>query len=164
MHLTAAVKAFFRVLSQGETPAPPAALAPAAPPAPAFKPSPEQAVLLLALFQKEGRLVDFLREDIAHLSDADIGAAVREVHRGCRRVLDAYFDLAPVVDAPEGATTTVPAGFDASRIAIEGAITGAGPWQGIVLHRGCRADAVRMPTIAPGADPMVIAPAQVQLR
>src|SRR5579875_2269671 len=49
-----------------------------APPAPARTPPPETAALaLLAALQEEGRLVDFLTEDIAPYSDAQVGAAVR---------------------------------------------------------------------------------------
>src|SRR4051812_3597376 len=46
------------------------------------------ALMLLAGFQREGRLVDFLRQEVAGFTDTDIGAAARVVHGGCRRVLD----------------------------------------------------------------------------
>src|SRR6188472_3835490 len=62
------------------------------PPAPAER-SPDAvdgALQLLALLQREGRLVDFLQQDIASYSDADIGTAARVVHEGCRRALRAH--------------------------------------------------------------------------
>src|SRR5258706_10952915 len=43
------------------------------------------ALQLLALLQREGRFVDFLEEDVTSFSDADIGAAARVVHGGCRK-------------------------------------------------------------------------------
>src|SRR6185503_15642844 len=49
------------------------------------------ALQLLGLFQREARLVDFLREEIATYEDAAIGAAVRDIHKGCRKVLDEHF-------------------------------------------------------------------------
>jgi hypothetical protein len=43
------------------------------------------ALALLALLQRDGRLVDFLREPLDGFADADIGAAARDVHRGCKQ-------------------------------------------------------------------------------
>src|SRR5262249_23557231 len=43
------------------------------------------ALTLLAAFQREGRLVDFLQQEIAGFSDEEIGAAARVVHGGCRK-------------------------------------------------------------------------------
>ena len=36
------------------------------------------------LLQRDGRLVDFRFEDVAVYSDAQVGAAVQEVHASCR--------------------------------------------------------------------------------
>ena len=58
------------------------------PAAPTLREAPHEAALqLLGLLQRDARLVDFLEEDIAPHGDADIGAAARIVHEGCRRVL-----------------------------------------------------------------------------
>ena len=43
----------------------------------------------------KGRLIDFLKEDMAAFSDAEIGAAARVVHAGCRKVFTQYFDIEP---------------------------------------------------------------------
>ena len=48
----------------------------AAPPKAAPPPT-DAALQLLALLQREGRFVDFLEEDVASFTDADIGAAAR---------------------------------------------------------------------------------------
>jgi hypothetical protein len=137
---------------------------PSQPPAPTFAASSEPAVQLLALLQKEGRLVDFLREDIAAYQDAEIGAAVRNIHRGCRAVLDQHCVLRPVVAEKEGQKINVPAGFDPSAISLQGNVVGSGPFSGTVAHPGWYAEAVKLPTVPPAADPKVIAPAQVEVR
>src|SRR5438067_1804514 len=56
----------------------------------------EQALHLLSLLQREGRLVDFCQEDLAGFSDVQIGAAARAVHDGCRKALREVFELTPV--------------------------------------------------------------------
>src|SRR5690242_20660684 len=60
------------------------------PPTPVAKPEPEKprvdsAVQLLALLQREGRLLDFLGEPIDSFNDAQVGAAVRAIHKGCKK-------------------------------------------------------------------------------
>jgi hypothetical protein len=61
------------------------------------------ALALLALLQREGRLVDFLREPLDGFGDADIGAAARDVHRGCAKVLAQHLTLEPVMPGEEEA-------------------------------------------------------------
>src|SRR5581483_11898321 len=50
------------------------------------KPSAEP-LRLLTLLQREGRLVDFLLEDIQAYDDAQVGAAVRDIHQKCQAAL-----------------------------------------------------------------------------
>src|SRR5262252_5259753 len=57
----------------------------------------ERATQLLALLQRDGRLIDFLMEDLSTYGDAQIGAGVRDVHAGCRRALDRYVTLEPIL-------------------------------------------------------------------
>jgi hypothetical protein len=120
-------------------------------------------LLLLAAFQREGRLVDFLQQDVAGFSDEDIGAAARVVHGGCRKALQQFFEIAPAVEATEGAPMTVPAGFDAQRIRLTGNVTGRPPFTGTLKHHGWLAKEVRMPSLSDTMDPRVIAPAEVEL-
>ena len=49
---------------------------------------------MLAILQRDSRLVDFLMEDIAAYSDDQIGAAVRELHDQCRDSIARYVTLA----------------------------------------------------------------------
>jgi hypothetical protein len=147
--------------------APAAAAAPAPAPkpaAPAPAPAAEPPALgLLALLQREGRLVDFLEEDVSGFSDTDIGAAARVVHTGSRRVLRQYLKLEPALAGTEGDPVSVPAGFSAERIRLTGNVTGQPPFRGTLKHRGWYAAAVTLPVVSSALDARVIAPAEVEL-
>src|SRR6266851_3656173 len=92
-----------------------------APPKPEAPPKPSGAPLrLLALLQREGRLLDFLLEDIQDYPDAQIGAAVRDIHRQCRTALKEHLDLEPILSGGEGTNVEVPPGFDPSAIRLTG--------------------------------------------
>ena len=118
---------------------------------------------VLSLLQREGRLIDFLQEDMAVFSDAEIGAAARVVHAGCRKAFSEYFVIEPALKDAEGVTVTVPAGFDAQRIRLSGNIAGQPPFRGTLKHHGWVATAVRLPTISETLDPRVLAAAEVEL-
>src|SRR5690606_38362587 len=66
--------------------------------------SPDSALQLLAMLQREGRFIDFVQEDIAGFSDADVGAAARVVHGGARKVLTTYVTTEPIRTEDEGAS------------------------------------------------------------
>lgn len=141
---------------------PPARLPePAAPKPPPFDPSP--ALHLLAILQREGRFVDFLQEDISAYPDADVGAAVRVVHEGCRKVLADYVSLEPLRSDGEGARIVVEKGFDPSAVRLTGNVTGEPPFTGALRHHGWRAADVRLPPSPAGQDPRIVAPAEVEL-
>lgn len=137
---------------------PPAA--PPPPPAPAA-PDHSSAMRLLAVLQRDGRLVDFLLEDISSYGDADVGAAARVVHDGCKKSLDEYVTLEAIRTESEGSRVTLPAGFDAAAIRLTGQLTGQPPFAGTVRHHGWRATQVKLP--AGDADASIIAPAEVEL-
>ena len=124
---------------------------------------PEAALQLLSLLQREGRFVDFLEEDVQSFSDAQIGAAARVVHEGAKRALVEHFPMEPVRTEEEGARVTLEKGFDAVRIRLTGKVTGEPPYTGTLAHRGWRVKEVRLPKMAQGHDPTVIAPAEVEL-
>jgi hypothetical protein len=117
---------------------------------------------VLVLLQRDGRLVDFLKEDIDGYADDQIGASVREVHRGCRKVLDDYFAIDPVLPAEESAAITIEPGFDAAAIRLSGHVSGPPPYQGVLKHHGWRVSSVRLPTLPEVAnEPSLLAPAEV---
>ena len=118
---------------------------------------------VLGLLQREGRLIDFLQEDVSSFSDSDIGAAARVVHAGSRKVLNQYVTLEPVLKESEGASVTVPAGFNAERIRLTGNVAGQPPYRGALKHHGWVATAVKFPTVSPTLDARVLAPAEVEL-
>jgi hypothetical protein len=121
------------------------------------------ALALLALLQREGRLVDFLQEPLDGFSDADIGAAARDVHRGCRKVLEQHLSLEPVMPGAEEARVAVPRGFDPAEIRLIGEARGEPPLRGTLRHHGWRVVDARLPALADGVDRAVIAPAEVEL-
>lgn len=121
------------------------------------------ALALLALLQREGRLVDFLTEAIEDAPDDAIGAAVREVHRGCRKVLEQYLAMEPVMPGEEGAGAQVPKGFDPAEIRLIGEAKGEPPYRGTLRHHGWRVVDAKLPALADGVDRTVLAPAEVEL-
>ncbi len=132
--------------------------------APVFHVSTAPAIQLLGLLQKEGRLIDFLQEDISPYDDADIGAAMRDIHGSCRKVLDKHFALKRILTELEGENVTIAAGFDPSRIQIQGDISHQEALTGAVLHGGWIATKADLPTVAEGADENVVAAAQVEVK
>ena len=124
----------------------------------------EGALALLALLQREGRFVDFVRDSVEGASDADIGAAAREVHRGCRKVLDQHLTFEPVMPGNEEEKVSVPKGFDPAEIRLIGEAKGEAPYRGTLRHHGWRVVDAKLPTLAEGVDRAVIAPAEVELQ
>jgi hypothetical protein len=118
---------------------------------------------LLTLLQREGRLVDFLQEDIEALPDEQIGAAVREVHRKCRHVLHEHLVLAPVMSQPEGERVEVPSGFDPSSVQLTGNVTGQPPFRGTLQHPGWRVREIKITPPAREVDEFVLQPAEVEI-
>jgi hypothetical protein len=157
----------------GPVAAPPPAPAPAPTPAPAAAPAPvpvqlrettpDAALQLLTLLQREARLIDFAHENLAAYADADIGAAARVVHEGCARVLKDHFTIQPVRTEAEGARVTLEEGFDAGSVRLTGNVVGKAPFKGTLSHRGWRATDVRLPQLAKEHDATVLAPAEVEL-
>ena len=129
------------------------------------QPAPTAAALqMLAILQREGRLIDFLQEDLSLYEDDQIGAAVRSVHAGCKQGLEAHVKLEPVVTDDEGSTITIPAGFDAHAIRLTGNVAGNPPFKGVVRHRGWRAAKVDLPQLTGNAGAQaVVAAAEVEV-
>jgi hypothetical protein len=161
--------AVWRLVHEAERSALPVALpaSPASPPSvTAVEPQPrrfEHALQLLALLQREGRLVDFLEQDVAAFSDADIGAAARVVHDGCRRALHAQATLSPLRTEEEGATVTLAGEVSADEVKLTGNVKGKPPFTGVLRHRGWRATTFALPAAVRGYDASVLAPAEVEL-
>ena len=123
----------------------------------------DRAVQMLALLQRDGRLVDFLAEMFSAYPDTQVGAAVRTIHDNCRQVLDQYVKLEPILNSEEDQPVTVPAGFDLAAIRLIGNVAGEPPVRGVLRHKGWRVKEVNLPPLPLGAGRMVVAPAQVEL-
>ena len=118
---------------------------------------------LLKLLQREGRLLDFLLEDVSAADDAQLGAGVREIHRKGQAVIKEHLVLEPVLAKEEGDNVEVPAGFDPGAIRLTGNVHGEPPFRGVLRHHGWR---VKDYTLAPppeGQDELIVNPAEVEL-
>ena len=120
----------------------------------------------LAIFQERGRLVDFLMDDITTYDDAQVGAAARVVHQGCKAALEEHFSIRPIRAESEGSSVTIPAGYAADEYRLIGKISGPGAFSGTLLHHGWKTDSVNLPRLV-RTDPdrlPTIAPAEVELK
>ncbi|HKY03466.1 MAG TPA: DUF2760 domain-containing protein [Blastocatellia bacterium] len=178
--LSYAFRSFFALAGRGEIPEdiarevvaaapqqlPQAAPAPEPRPAPAQPKtveSPDRAVQILALLQRDGRLIDFFTEDISPYSDAQIGAAVRDLQLSCRQSLERYIKLEPVLASEEGQTVTVEPGFSPAAIKLIGNVTGQPPLNATLRHKGWRVTSVTLPPLPEGDARSIIAPAEVEM-
>ena len=145
-------------------PAQPAELPAEAPHAPVPKAplrSNDSALQLLALLQREGRFVDFVQQELAAFSDADIGAAARVVHEGCRRAIRAHARVVGVRNEAEGSTLTLERASE--DVKLVGNVAGSAPFRGVLRHRGWRVEELTLPTVVGAHDPALVAPAELEL-
>lgn len=179
MHLLLAMRAFFAVLFRGEVAArvktaldqrvQPVA-EPPKPSAPTVRierpkaPPRSEAITLLAALQREARFLDLAQESLDEYSDAQVGAAARDVLRDARKVLDRLFAVQPVLNQEEGVSVEVPAEFDAGRFRLTGNVTGQPPFRGRLVHHGWQATKCELPAWSGSeASARVVAPAEVEL-
>ncbi len=128
------------------------------------KPARSEAITLLATLQREARFVDIVKEPLGQYSDAQIGAAARDVLRDCGTVLDRLFALQPIADHEEGAEIEVPSGFDPSRFRLTGKVSGEPPFQGRVVHQGWQATKCELPQWTGSAESaLIVAPIEVEI-
>ncbi|MGZ9018914.1 MAG: DUF2760 domain-containing protein [Rhodoplanes sp.] len=134
--------------------------------APTANQSESEVVNFLAILQERGRFVDFLMDDITGYSDAQVGAAGRVLHGGCRAILLEHFGIRPMREEGEGSKVTVPTGYAPDDYRLVGRITGEAPFTGTLVHHGWRAEWVKLPRLLrTSADRLpAIAPAEVELR
>ncbi len=170
----------------GEAPALAPEPAPAPAPAPAPEPVPEPVkveppppppapevdeeslierggLLFLGLLQREGRFVDFIQEDLDGFDDGQIGAAARDVWRGCRKAVQEHMSLEPVIAAAEESPQTVKSGYDPHAIKLTGRVGQEPPFHGTLRHHGWRADKVKLPQWSKSLDASVVASAEVEV-
>ena len=149
------IAAFLQPRHKTPSPTPAAEPTRPAPERPQANRADAEIVHFLSMLQEKGRLVDFLMDDINAYSDAQVGAAARVVHAGCKGVLQDHFSINPVRTEPEGSTVQVPAGYSADEYRLVGKIAGSAPFSGVLVHRGWKTDSVKLPQLLRGAaDPL----------
>ncbi|MHB2017214.1 MAG: DUF2760 domain-containing protein [Candidatus Xenobia bacterium] len=164
MSFVVAIKCFFKILFDPAFAQKAGALLEgSAPAAGKAAPAGPSAAALLAVLQRDGRLLDFLMEKIDGIPDAQVGAVARTVHQGCRKALQEYIKVEPVLAQSEGTAVTVEPGFDASSIRVVGNVTGDPPFKGALRHHGWRLSEITLPARAAGTDGSVIMPAEVEI-
>ena len=122
-----------------------------------------KAMQFLGALQREGRFIDFLMEDLNAAADADIGAAARVVHGGCKKVLDEYLTIEPVWTGEEGSRVVLEEGFDPQRVNLTGNVSGEPPFNGTLAHPGWRASDSNLPQLADSVDASILMPAEIEL-
>ena len=143
-------------------PATPETVAVAPPPPPPVDPPETAALRLLATLQEDGRLIDFLSEEVAPYSDEQIGAATRGIHESLGKALRGCVALEAVMAGVEGDSVTVPVGFDPASIRLVGNVSGQPPFKGVLRHAGWRVTTLTVPERR-GQDDHVLAPAEVEI-
>jgi hypothetical protein len=122
-----------------------------------------EVVNLLSLLQEKGRLVDFLMDDITGYSDAQVGAAGRVLHEGCKAALLEHFGIRPLREEGEGSKVTVPSGYAPDEYRLVGRISGEAPFRGTLVHHGWKTEWVKLPRLIRTSRLPAIAPAEVEL-
>lgn len=131
-------------------------------PVPPAKPARSEALTLLETLQREARLIDFLKEEIGAYQDAQIGAAVRDIHRDAGKVLERLFALRPVMEQAEGSVVAL-GGDQAGRVRLVGNVR-EGAASGTLVHPGWAATKAELPMWSgPASAERVVAPAEVEL-
>jgi hypothetical protein len=171
LHPILAIRAFFAILFKGALPDDLAAALglarrvapkPAAAPTSAAATPADGALQILAILQRDSRLIDFLMEDVSAYSDDQVGAAVRSLHDQCRDALNRYVQLAPVIDGVEGTFTRL-ASIDPASVKLLGNVPPQPPPGGVLRHKGWRSVKIDLPALQGKQDMKVIAPAEVEI-
>jgi hypothetical protein len=160
------VETLFRDGALPKSNALPAPLPPTSPVKVAAKaPIRSDALTLLSTLQREARFIDLVQEPLAGYADAQVGAAARDVLRGCQEVLDRLFGIQPLLEQEEQSAIEIPNGFSAARYRLTGNVHGEPPFTGTVQHRGWQASRCQMPEWSGPADgTLIVAPAEVELK
>ncbi len=180
MRIVQAFSAFFKILADREfalrvaqaaetkeLPATKSAApsSPSPPPAKAKVPSRNEAVTLLATLQREARFVDIVKEPLDGYSDAQVGAATRDVLRECGKTLERLFAIRPLAEEDEGTAHTTPTRLDAARYTLTGNVAGEPPYHGSVVHRGWQVTRCELPSWS-GSDEAakIVAPVELEIK
>lgn len=125
-----------------------------------------EAITLLSTLQREARLLDLVQEPLDAYSDAQVGAAARDVLRDTSKSLQRMFELRPLVESEEGTNIAIPADSSAARYRIVSTSSSkANPSSGVLVHPGWVATVSKVPQWNGATnDALVIAPAEVEVK
>lgn len=137
---------------------------PAAPPRPSV-PERSEAITLLAALQREARFLDFIKEPLDAYSDAQVGAASRDVHRECGRVIDRMFGVESNSELNEGEKVDIPQGADPGCFRLVGNVTDGADASGEVVHQGWKAARCEVPKWTGSKEArLIITPTEVEVK
>ena len=125
--------------------------------------TPAVAYQILYMFQKEGRLIDLLMEDISELDDETLGGAIRPIHEGCSNLMRERLIVEPVMTGDEQSEVSIPGDYDREAIKLIGNVPPEGPFKGVLVHRGWRLKSCKLPELVDGWAGDVVAPAEVEI-
>ena len=116
---------------------------------------------MISSLQREARFLDLVQEPLDGYSDAQVGAAARDVLRDTAKTLNRFFGIQKLVSTPEGEQLDLPKDASAARWRI------AGPHPSgtrvTLVHAGWQATQCNIPQWTGLAqDAMVLAPAEVE--
>jgi hypothetical protein len=127
-------------------------------------PSRNDAISLLAALQREARFIDIVKEPLGEYSDAQVGAAARDVLRDCGTVLDRLFKLEPVVEKEDGEHVEIPPNADAAQYRVAGNAS-ADATSGSLVHHGWKAKQCELPKWTGAKESaLVISPAELEVK
>lgn len=119
---------------------------------------------LLGMLQSSSRLIDFFKEEISSFSDAQVGAAVRQIHAAASKNLEEVVTIRPLLEENEGAAIMIHKGYNPSEYKVTGNVRGEPPFKGIVRHRGWKAHKISLPKQVGVINREVLAPAEIEVQ
>ena len=134
------------------------------PPEPASPAVQSDGLVLASLLQEKGRFIDFVMDDVQAYSDAQVGAAARVVHSGCRDVIQKALGPEPIATSPEQQTITLSEDYDRAAFRVTGKMPANGAIQGKLEHKGWQASRCDLPKptqTLEKAEGFTLAPAQI---
>jgi hypothetical protein len=125
------------------------------------------AITMLAVLQRDARLLDLVHESLDDYSDEQIGGAARNVLRDTSKALEKVFGLRRLVDVAEGDRIEIPNQASPIRWRVLGSGTnsteGSSGSRGTLVHAGWIASKTELPTwTGKKEDVLVVAPAEVE--
>ena len=114
--------------------------------------------------QREARFLDIVSESLGDYSDAQVGAAARDVLRDSGKVIERMFSLRPLTEVEDGASIETPSNFDPAEYRLTGNVSGDGPFSGNVAHHGWKATKCDVPQWSGNKKTeMIVAPIEVEI-